>query len=66
MIQLMHIRSGLRIFNARRKKKIMMIMMMMKKEANNKSQVGYVGSITITKINVGCNLKAALTYSTTT
>jgi hypothetical protein len=24
----------------------------MKKEANNKSQVGYVGSITITKINV--------------
>jgi hypothetical protein len=44
----------------------MMIMMMMKKEANNKSQVGYVGSITITKINVGCNLKAALTYSTTT
>jgi hypothetical protein len=45
----MHKRFGLRIFNARRKKKIMM---MKKKEANNKGQVGYVGSITITKINV--------------
>jgi hypothetical protein len=65
MIQLMHIRSSLQIFNARRKKKTMMIMMMMmmamKKEANNKSQVGYIGSITITKVNVGCNLNSGMT-----
>jgi hypothetical protein len=65
MIQLMHIRSSLQIFNARRKKKTMMVMMMMmmamKKEANNKSQVGYIGSITITKVNVGCNLNSGMT-----
>jgi hypothetical protein len=44
---------------------MIMMMMMAMKEANNKSQVGYVGSITITKVNVGCNLNSALTYSTT-
>jgi hypothetical protein len=61
----MHIRSSLQIFNARRKKKTMMVMMMMMmmamKEANNKSQVGYIGSITITKVNVGCNLNSGMT-----
>jgi hypothetical protein len=40
---------------------MMMMMMAMKKEANNKSQVGYIGSITITKVNVGCNLNSGMT-----
>jgi hypothetical protein len=61
----MHTRFGLWNYNARRKKNMMMMMVMTmkKKKANNESQVGYVGSITITKINGWYNLNTALTYS---